>query len=75
MSVKTNMLIAGGVAGVMGLMRVLTQGVHIPGWLTLLVWLPVLAVLGFVAFSISETMKAQEAKRLKRKQRADNAAE
>lgn len=75
MSVKTNVLIAGGAAGFLGLLKAVTQGVHIPGWLTLLVWLPVIVVLGFAGYSFYETIKTQEAKRLKRQQKTQEAAE
>lgn len=52
MSVKTNVLVAGGIAAVIGIGKQLTNGTHIPGWLTLLVWVPIVAVLGYAAVQI-----------------------
>ncbi|MCA1490470.1 hypothetical protein I6F11_05990 [Ensifer sp. NBAIM29] len=66
MSVKTNVLVAGGIAAVIGIGKQLTSGVDISGWLTLLVWLPIVALLGYAAVSIYETSKQLEAKRAKR---------
>ncbi|MDW9459355.1 hypothetical protein GOA57_05195 [Sinorhizobium meliloti] len=57
MSVKTNVLVAGGIAAVIGIGKQLTSGMPIPGWLTLLIWVPIVALLGYVAVSIYETNK------------------
>ncbi len=66
MSVKTNVLAAGGIAAVIGIGKQLTRGVDIPGWLTLLVWVPVIVMLEFVAVSIFETNEELKAKAAKR---------
>lgn len=60
------MLVAGAVAAVIGIGKQLTSGIDIPGWLTLLIWVPIVAVLGYAAVSIYETSKQMEAKAAKR---------
>lgn len=75
MSVKTNVLVAGGIAAVIGIGKLLTSGTQIPGWLTLLVWAPIVALLGYVAVSIYETNRQLEAKAANRAKKSTDEAE
>ncbi|WP_146148993.1 hypothetical protein [Pseudaminobacter soli (ex Li et al. 2025)] len=69
---KHTILLAGGVAAVVGVGKLLTRDVHIPGWLTLLALVPVVALFGYAAMSMlaidrrsEEKRRAKERKRLK----------